>query len=392
MRKFNRLLKTVAVVLLAGASAAQAVPKYVDVQGSGPDCETALNRALTESVRQVYGVSLSSQQLSSMASVRTNKDREITSAVSSATEIGTKGVINSYEITDRNDSSQGCEISATVNVEKYKQVGLSTENRRKLAVLPFSGNRRFGSELTRELEDLFTQSRRFAVLDRSENAAYYKEKAIWESDDTPAKEKAKLGQMLGLDYILVGEIVSASDRMVTQSLTGETKRQAQAVVNYQIILVATRQVKWSDTVTVEYNEKSADSFGLQVARRISGDALGNIFPMRVVGMNSGQVLLNQGGKTMKVGSHFNVFALGEVIRDPYTKESLGRSESRVATIRVTNVTVKMSYAELIDGNPGHIKKGFIVRPGNATASPYEGKATVPAAKPVDVPSAGGVIL
>ena len=362
------------------------------VTGYGVTVEDAVSNGLIQAVEQQFGMKLDATMVQNLVVTQDEKGARFTEYSGSKSSRKVQGNISGYDVLSRDCTSDGCEVQLTVQLYDYKTPGMSVDSRRKLAVLPFSGgNHRFGNNLTRELEDLFTQSRRFAVLDRSGNAAYYKEKAVWESDDTPAKEKAKLGQMLGLDYIVVGEVVSASDRRVTQSLTGETKRQAQAVVNYQIILVATRQVKWSDTITVEYDEKSAESFGLQVARRISGDALGNIFPMRVVGMNSGQVLLNQGGKTMKVGSHFNVFALGEVIRDPYTKESLGRSESRVATIRVTNVTAKVSYAELVDGNPGHIKNGFIVRPGNAVAAHYKGEV-MPVIKPVEVPSAGGVIL
>ena len=117
-------------------------------------------------------------------------------------------------------------------------------------------------------------------------------------------------------------------------LTGEKKNHVRtaATVRYQIIAVATRQVKWSDTVSVTLNDVgSLNRAASVIGKKIAGEALGNIYPLRIVSLNGSQVILNQGGKTIRQGSYYNVYALGEVIMDPYTNEPLGRTETRVAT-------------------------------------------------------------
>ena len=49
----------------------------------------------------------------------------------------------------------------------------------------------------------------------------------------------------------------------------------------------------------------------------------------VVGINRGMLTLNQGGDLVERGSVYGIYERGPKIFDPYTKESLGRSESKV---------------------------------------------------------------
>jgi len=67
----------------------------------------------------------------------------------------------------------------------------------------------------------------------------------------------------------------------------------------------------------------------------------------VVALSPGQVTLSQGGDTLAVGDEFTLLLLGERLRDPYTKESLGRQESPVGTVRVSSVQAKMATAEIL---------------------------------------------
>ena len=60
-------------------------------------------------------------------------------------------------------------------------------------------------------------------------------------------------------------------------------------------------------------------------------------------------MLGEGGTLRREGELFDVYQLGEVIVDAYSKESLGREESRIARIQVVRVESKLSYANIVEG-------------------------------------------
>ncbi len=100
----------------------------------------------------------------------------------------------------------------------------------------------------------------------------------------------------------------------------------------------------------------------KAAKRIIHRAMANIYPIRVVKRQAnGEIILNQGGVTVSNGDVLDVFSKGEKVIDPYTGESLGSSESWVATIKISRVIPKMSYARIVKGEYSHIQNGSICR-------------------------------
>jgi len=72
-------------------------------------------------------------------------------------------------------------------------------------------------------------------------------------------------------------------------------------------------------------------------------------------------VLNQGGKTLQQGDRLDVYFLGEELFDPYTKESLGQMEEKIAVVEVVRVNAKTTYAKVVDGDAELIEPEFIVR-------------------------------
>ena len=157
-------------------------------------------------------------------------------------------------------------------------------------------------------------------------------------------------------------------------MTGETitTYSGSAQLDYKIILAATRQVKWSDSITLNFNDSgvrgllskygsSQAGMTAELAEQLVSSALSNIYPMRVVAKNGKTVVLNQGGKTLKVGDKLSVYFLGEEMFDPYTNESLGQLEEKVADVQVVRVNAKTTYAKIIGGEGDLIETGAIVR-------------------------------
>ena len=60
---------------------------------------------------------------------------------------------------------------------------------------------------------------------------------------------------------------------------------------------------------------------------------------------------------MAVGDTWEVFKLGDAVRNSHTGSGLGREEQRIATVQITRSTPKMAYAKVVDGNvegSGHV--------------------------------------
>ena len=69
---------------------------------------------------------------------------------------------------------------------------------------------------------------------------------------------------------------------------------------------------------------------------------------------------------MQVGQQFRLIQYGEKVRDSYTKESLGKKETIIGMVEITEVTPKMSYAKIINSSVQDLTsifkpKSFIVR-------------------------------
>lgn len=401
--KFKTIMRNILIVALLSflpqvVFADQNITTEVkSVTGYGVSKPMAISDALVRAVGQLKGVSLSSDQIinriSSDSSQQTNGDWqqsfEATGSIQQYLRAKTKGQLASYTITLIDKTQDGYEAILSVTYHRYEEVGHSADNRRKLAVVPFISSkntfnllgditpaRKVESELRGNLIDLFTQSRRLSVLDREFGEAFENEKALWLSDDAAKGETARLGNVKGTDYLLIGKILNVKSirHVETIQLTGERieSYRGNAQVSYKIIQAPTRQVKWSDTVTMKFDDddirRMLQKFGSSqsgilyaVAEDIVQDALANIYPMRVVAVKGKTVVINQGGKSLKKGDVFDVFFVGDEMFDPYTKESLGYLEEKIGRIKVVKAMDKVTYTKLIEGEIELVEQGAIIR-------------------------------
>jgi curli biogenesis system outer membrane secretion channel CsgG len=366
--------------------------KFVNVEalGYGITKEDAINIALSRAVAQVNGLSISAAQAivkqSTKGKILVNNSKTVIKVVSKtqASSIATKakGALQSYRIISIKPINGSYEVKISAIVAKYISPGLNPRKRRSLAVIPFRYKKVYsfdnidisGSSLTHRLTQAIvtkiTQTRKFTVLDR-ENSEYYNlEKNFLLSGNTDPVELARLGKRLGADYFIIGEILDfgIEKNVENISLTGKNFMQINgyATVNYRILNIPTQQIKWSDTIDINFNipknKKRAESIIAiscdKIAQVLVEEIIFNIYPPRIIEDNGVSVILNMGGKFIHSGDIFEVYALGKKLYDPYTKEYLGRDEIYVGKIKITKVLPKISYAKIIEGRAG---KGSIVR-------------------------------
>lgn len=397
---FKRLFTLLFSVFLMSSAMANDI-RQVEVAGLGATKQEAIYDALIEAVRQINGVQVASDVKTGFShsdlSISDDKmqldisigKNQINKDISTAS----KGFVKEYDIINYSNIGSQWEVSLVANVLKYKPPGISPYSRRKIVIMPFrtlvssyrvnnnhyTGDA-FSKSFNQHLTNHITQTRRFTVLDREYMNEYLAEKNIILSSSASTDEQIKIGETLGADYIVVGKIGQASIGRKNTSLDiiSESGRSysAEFDIDYRIIVLATRQVKWSDTVSISLDQEMIDKLTYNnqdnaasqailshLASIISNQLMSNIYPLRVTNksISGNTITLNQGGKSLVIGDTLEVMHLGESVVDPYTRESLGQQEHVVATVEIVRVLPKISTAKVISGSIERIDKLDIVR-------------------------------
>ena len=347
-------------------------------EGHGLTREEAINNAIIEAIGKINGVNINSIKKSNTQAISDNSGSNIVDAYSNDISKATKGRADSYEIISTNQDSTGkwaavVEIKNSKTTKSYKAPGLDNKQRRSLAVFnaSYGDTRGLGENLKTHIISNLTKSRKFNILDRDNGGYYEMEKALIDSGDTKRDEIYKLKNVLGSDYLMIFDIKAAQARTKQSNLTGQNITKAEFAVDYQVILFATREVKYSNTLTmsvsVKDDLKSNEEAYKKIADKITSDILNAIYPLKIANVNGQEVVFTQ---NLNVGERFECFSQGKALKDSYTKQSTNdmRVESKVGEVEITRADPKLSYAKIIEGQ---MKEGYICRPlGGGSGSGY----------------------
>ena len=337
-------------------------------EGYGSSYEEAVNKALADAISKMYGGKLAIGSKLSTDYTKTNDKQQLQKSYNEEIARISGGTFDSYEVIS--NSKQGDEykvvvlIKKTTTTKKYKAPGQSASNRRSITVFnatPDVDKRGIGNNLQQQIITDLLQSRKFNVLERDTPGYYEMEKSLIKSGNAASDEVYKLKNVLATDYILLFSISDINGGAKKSNLTGKTKIEAEIKVDYRVLLFATRQIKFSNTLvmktTIKDDSITADTALIeQIAGRISSDILNAIYPLKVASVENGEVVFSQ---TLNQGDAYECFALGKAIKDSYTKETTGRVETKSGDIEVVRSTPKLSYAKITSGS---VKVGDICRP------------------------------
>ncbi|QPG06346.1 hypothetical protein IT774_03890 [Salinimonas marina] len=380
MRIFK--LAGIAALLVSFNCTAAAGTMKVEVQGYGQTEHQALEDALSIAVGQFHGVDIDHQQARKMMQGRQNGELTTLQNLSGATEVKAKGHVKSYAVTNMSCENR-CIASLDVYFDVYEAPG-NNQNRRRIVVAPFEQDP--NNSLSKALQRTLVSSRRFAVLDRQHNDEYAREADLLLSKQVPAQERIRLGQVLGLDYLIAGniEFSHSGSGEASHSLTGEAVAAAPTgVAHYQIILLATRQIMKEAEVAL-YGPDDMATAGEYIAQEIV-DA---IYPLQVVHTAPDQITVNAGQGFLQQGDEYTVYQKGKKLRDPYNKESLGYLEKPVGRVVITQVKPKYALAAVLEGD-GMAMDSSILRRAQADNVPQT-RDIEPAS--LDISTSGGVVL
>ena len=366
----------------------------VQVEGIAPSERNAIDIALTEAMGRVNGKSVESEVLlnSSQKSTSDNSGTEYSSSreYQDTIKSRTKGVVDSYRLLSSTKEGSSYRVKLEVSVVKFKLS--KSANRKRMAVLPLQvrdnccrvgdvsiNGVALGPELTAAVSAYLVQTRKFTVLDRAYESQTSTERDRLAGPNVPITELAKLGQSLVADYVLVGTInniflreqerkMSTVDRII-KSIQGNV------AINYRIVDVPTGQVKFAETYNkrISGEIKSLDDpvqaslEAVQLtANKIGLKILEAIYPFVIESIDGDQITIGTGGDVIEVGQQYRLIQYGDKVRDSYTKESLGRKETIIGMVEITEVTPKMSYGKIIKSSVQDLAnkfkpKSFIIR-------------------------------
>ena len=382
MKFFSILIIT--LFLNINSSFAKLTTIEVTTEGTGTTKQLAILDGLKNAITQVNGAVLGASTAVSISEVSSSQDQnssyESSQAFQQNIKSATKGVVQGFDVISvmqNPDLGNLFVIEMNVRVAKYKKS--KQLKRLRMAVSNFyiskdlskskSANK-FAFDIQDKLIDLLTQTRKFAMLDRQFLKDQQKELNFINSPDVPTEEMARLGNKAGTDYIITGVLKDLKQVTKTKKMqsTGKVFKNTKysAELNYRIIDIATSQVKFSDTTSISISSGSMKKLRNLVANKTAETILNAIYPIRVIDINKKLLTLGQGGKSVKKNAKYNLVKLGDRMIDPYTKESLGRKEDIVGTVKITNVQSKMSTAKIIKSQIKKIEEllqyDYIVRP------------------------------
>lgn len=242
---------------------------------------------------------------------------------------------------------------------------------------------RITESLDSQLIDRVNATRKFDVVSRSDLADIIKEQDLGASGNVDSKTAAKAGQLAGAKYLLVATVDDFQDYYEKAVFEGTGRSATKRVFRFSIVgklydsstgkLIESanfqtgndefKQIQQERNYSVNtglLSDEMMVAISRSMAEKIANHLVDVIFPAKVLIKRDNTVTINRGeGGGVAEGDVFNVFALGEELVDPDTKESLGHEEVKVGKVKISQVNPKTSMATILEDTG--IDKGAVLR-------------------------------
>jgi len=356
--------------------------------GFGDTYQKALSSALLDAVRQVRGIQVGSEKQfkAEFLSFVKDKTEKKTMSLGVTEEIFTrsKGWVHSYTVNSvkkPKDNNDVWAVTLTAKIPEH-QSKIKDDKRDSIAVMPFrfshstfsiddqgkpSNAYQMSDRMRDRIQTSFTQTQQFAVVNRSYGNEFASEKALLSSDNVPAAEASRLEQVVGADFMVVGNIHDLSTKTETTSFYGSSKitTSDRVDLSYQLIEVATQKILWADTLT-EQIERKKDQTTTEtldaIANLVVTGVMNVLYPVKILDVVAeDEIYLNQGQSRLNEGDVVALFSKGRTLTDPDTGVKIKIEGKKKGELTIVAVQAKYSVAELTDGKFSHVKQGAIVR-------------------------------
>ncbi|OHX13567.1 CsgG/HfaB family protein [Chromobacterium sphagni] len=329
--------------------------------GNGASAAEAVEEALKLAIKQTNGASfdMASEQVKMVLSAAAGKDAEQLSAHAFTEYVAQEsgGVVTGFKLVKMEEPgllSKSYKATIEAKIAKFSQP--ASAGKLKIVVGPVYIDKeafkvagiqvpaaQIASEIHQQTLDALTNTGRFSVLDRELSDDVQQELDMISSGQTPSAERSKISQALSADLIWTGHITAF----------GYDKGKGSWNLSQRVINVANRQVQLSSMLSGnsgKLGDGAADGIrrGMegQIVDRIVSAILVRTFPITVASRTGNNVILSQGGQSVREGSRYKLVSLGQEVKDPQTGQSLGRAEYDCCEVVVDKVTPTMSQGHL----------------------------------------------
>lgn len=242
-----------------------------------------------------------------------------------------------------------------------------------------------GTGIGEMLVTALAETKKYALIEREKLEAVMAEQRLGASGAVTAQTAAKIGRLLGAQYIVTGAVTEFGVKDSKMGVGGlekvlpfgggakVSKNTARAAIDVRAIDTTTAQIvaaakgegsKSSAEVSADVSIAPSFDFGKegfdetiigkaarkavdQVAKELSAKFdEGGAAAVKIIKIVGNQVYINSGSADGEaVGNVYEIYRVGEEMTDPDTGESLGSEEEKVGKAKVVKVNPKYSIAE-----------------------------------------------
>lgn len=268
------------------------------------------------------------------------------------------------------------------------------------------GLKTVGAGASKMLETALVKSGNFEVFTRQEMDKVMKEQALGQTGAVTPQSAAKVGQLIGVNAIVIGTVTEFGEKKSGTSVSGQTMRaltggnrrnqglagallssglgfskaEARVVIDVQLIDTSTGRI-----ILAESSEGKESSMGVSIAGISTGSSIDDTqvgkalrksirrlvnaiskqmantpWSAKIVKVSGRDIIINAGqNSNVLPGSSFLVYKKGEELKDPSTGESLGFEETLAGEAMATQIMERVTKAMVKSG--AGFNTGDIVR-------------------------------
>jgi len=361
--------------LFSNVAIAQLKYETVTVKMSGETSEDAISRAIIEGVGRVNGKTISAYQEASTSLLSEAGKTSTSEAFASNVAQATYGLVNKYEVLSTVQESEASWI-AEVSVEVAKLV--RDDGRLKISLINISNSafERESKNLLSSLSDSLVSSRKFDVIsiNESEEAKSLISRTV-NNPLVPNAERVLAFHGLGVDMYVEIDLRNLDytyQEIILPNFNPMRLPIGSVSVDFRVVDLFSSKIKFSDFMVVNLDSSSFNGYRMSqlenqiesviakiVGHKMSEKILDAIYPMLIIDVDEfGLASINYGSDFISPGDKFDIYERGAVVRDPYTKESIGWSERKVGALTIERSTPKLSFGTISEGS-SQISEGLI---------------------------------
>lgn len=259
--------------------------------------------------------------------------------------------------------------------------------------------RNVGTGVAEMMVTALSETKKYTLIEREKLDAVLQEQRLGASGAVTAQTAAKIGRLLGAQYIVTGSITEFGVKDSKIGVGGlekvlpfgggakVSKNTARAAIDVRAIDTTSAQIvaaakgegskssaeisgDLSIAPSFDFGKEGFDETILGKAARKAVDSVvrelsakfdeGGGSAVKIIKITGNQVYINSGAADgEKAGHVYSVYRMGEEMLDPDTGESLGSEEEKIGTAKVVKVNPKYSIAE----TKAAVQKTDILREG-----------------------------